>query len=234
MLTAPALLERLSLEYGPQAWWPAETTFEVMVGALLVQRTTWTNAARAIQALRKANLLEDRVIAAMMPRLLAPMIRVAGFYNTKAERLVAMARFVAKAGGTKALARLDTQELRKRLLGITGVGAETADAILLYGYERPVFVDDAYARRLIDRINAGLPRLRPLSLYAAEILERRDVPALNEIHALIVEHGKQQCRVNPICESCPLRLDCDFYSLRSAADRPHRERRPRARRRTRQ
>lgn len=192
--------------YGRQRWWPAEHAFEVMVGAVLVQRTTWSNAARAVAGLREVNMLTSAALAGASEAAIRRRIATAGFYKTKAERLIRLARFVEEAGGIGALGELQARELRARLLDLDGIGPETADAILLYAFERPVCVIDAYLRRWHARMsgaNVDDDRLRHdvMSALAA-------VDELNEFHALIVAHGKQHCRSRPICEDCCLKQEC--------------------------
>lgn len=201
-----ASFERLTTRYGAQHWWPAEDPFEVMVGAVLVQRTSWRNASQAVDRLRVAGCLDFAKLAAAKEPWLREIVKPAGFYNSKARRLIVLARFVSQAGGIDALGKLATSELRRRLLGLEGIGEETADAILLYAFERPVCVVDAYLRRWHARMSGetvddeGL-RQRVLS----------DLPTAreqNELHALIVEHGKRHCRKTPDCIDCCLREEC--------------------------
>lgn len=211
-----ALLQTLSAHHGPQAWWPASDRFEIVVGALLVQRTTWHNAKRALEQLRDRGALSVARLAAVAPRELERLIRPAGFFRAKAARLRSLARFIDRAGGLTALDALETGLLRQRLLEQPGVGCETADVILGYVFGRPTFVVDTYARRLFGRLDA--PRT---GLSDAEIKQRveaslTDVDGLNELHALIVAHGKSYCRARPICESCPLRRRCGFSRARSS------------------
>lgn len=203
-----ASYERLAARYGPQHWWPAEHAFEIMVGAVLVQRTSWTNAARAVAALRTAGLLEWRALAAAEEHALRERVRAAGFHNSKARRLIGVARFVRSAGGIDPLAAVETQELRKRLLNLDGIGRETADAILLYAFGRPVAVIDAYLRRWHTRMGG---------LQVDDDLLRTNVEGalptrseLNEFHALMVEHGKRHCRAQAVCKDCCLREECAY------------------------
>jgi endonuclease-3 related protein len=208
MLEARDLIDLLARRHGPQQWWPAESPFEVMVGAMLVQRTTWTNAARAIEHLRAQRLLEAAALRRVRPEALAELIRPAGFYRQKAPRLIALAEFVDRAGGMERLAVLDTEGLRSLLLDLPGIGEETADAILLYAFDRPVVVDDAYARRIIGRITGVRGDGQAVRAFASLLVEDADVVALNELHALIVAHAKDVCRAAPICQRCSLRHAC--------------------------
>lgn len=196
--------------YGPQDWWPAETPFEVMLGAVLTQNTAWRNVESAIDNLRQASLLSPAAILACPDETLAHLIRPSGYFNVKARRLKNLCRFVRSAGYRETFG-LSTATLRQALLEINGVGPETADDILLYAYERPVFVIDAYTRRLFSRLglvsgNEGYETLR--SLFECSL----DATAAiyNEYHALIVWHGKEVCRAKPRCEGCILRSACDY------------------------
>ena len=205
-----ALYRRLLAAYGPQGWWPArDGPFEVMVGAVLTQNTAWANVERAIEALRAADALEPRALARMPPARLARFLRPVGYFNVKAQRLRAFCRFYLEAGGLRALGRLDTAALREQLLGVHGVGPETADDILLYAFGRPVFVIDAYTRRLLAR--QGLARGDEPYETLRAAFERAlppDTDVYGEYHALIVAHAKAHCRVRPVCEGCPVRRPC--------------------------
>ncbi len=203
------LFERLLKAYGPQHWWPADGPFEVMVGAVLTQNTNWRNVERAIANLRAEGLLEPAALVRADADALRRLIRPAGFFRQKQGRLQRLARFVIEAGGIEALASEPTDRLRRRLLAQNGVGPETADSILLYAFDRPVFVVDAYTRRILHRLgmcasDIGYEALRSM-------LERalpRDARLFNEFHALFVAHAKRHCRTRPLCEGCPLAADC--------------------------
>ncbi|MGD2082964.1 MAG: endonuclease [Chromatiales bacterium] len=195
--------------YGPQHWWPGESVFEIAVGAVLTQNTAWANVEKAVGALREAGLLDPRAIAETPQRELALRIRPAGYFNVKARRLAAFCRFWLQWGGEAGLARLCTTDLRAELLGVHGVGPETADDILLYGFGRPVFVVDAYTRRLLGRLGLirGDEGYDDLRLGVEQALGP-DPDELNEMHALIVRHGKGSCRKRPVCPGCCLRELC--------------------------
>jgi endonuclease III related protein len=201
-----SMFASLLARHGAQLWWPGESPFEIMAGAVLVQRTAWRNAEQALASLKAAGLCDWEDLAAVAQPRLEELIRGAGFYRRKAARLSNLANFVIRAGGEAALARWPTSRLRCGLLGLDGIGAETADAILLYAFERRVFVIDAYTRRIVARMRGS-----PL---VDAVLQRKVVRALpriselNEFHALIVAHGKQSCRAVPLCESCCLRRSC--------------------------
>jgi endonuclease-3 related protein len=194
--------------HGPQRWWPAESRFEIIAGALLVQRTTWRSAEKALAALQGRRMLDPVTLAAARAADIESCIRVAGFYRSKAARLKKLSQFVVDCGGTDALADEGTDRLRERLLRLDGIGAETADAILLYAFARPVLVIDAYLRRFAQRL-AGVGAAIADDEIAAWILAEIDsVPKLNELHALVVAHGKSHCRKQPRCDDCGVRALC--------------------------
>jgi endonuclease-3 related protein len=201
--------------YGPQSWWPTRTgsAWEIMLGAVLTQHTAWTNVELALdniqavwgeEGLRRPEVLLDAPLEA-----LAAAVRAAGFYTQKPRRLQTLARFVAEKGGLEALeaSAEETAVLRGELLGLKGIGPETADAILLYALNRPVFVADAYASRLCARWGLLEPKA---GYYAVQKLFMDNLPhdavLFNEYHALIVSHAKALCRPKPLCEACPLNL----------------------------
>lgn len=175
---------------------------------MLVQRTAWNNAEQALDELRPRGLLEPTALANADPDRLRTLIRSAGFANSKAQYLRALASYVVDAGGLETLHELETTNLRDELLHVRGIGPETADAILLYLFERPVWVADAYAARLFSRLHgesaAGEAQSARLSLWTAA--GRTD--DLQELHALIVAHGKAHCRAAPLCADCPLGSLC--------------------------
>lgn len=202
--------EKLLAAFGPQGWWPADSDDEVVVGAVLTQAVSWSNVERAIAHLRQAGLLTLAALARADPATVVPLIRPAGYFNVKARKLQAVARFVVDAGGVASLRRWRPDELRRALLGVFGIGPETADAILCYALGQPCFVADAYARRIAGRVG-WLPG--PSGYEAAR---RVFEPALTgvdpgEFHALLVRLAKHCChRRRPDCAVCPLRGDCAF------------------------
>ena len=203
------VLDRLAAAYGPQEWWPARDPFEMMAGALLTQRTTWRNAARALAALRRAGALAPEALAGLPTADLEALVRPAGTFRMKAARLQSMARWYIDSGGWKSLAVRSTQDLRADLLGLPGIGPETADDILVYAFERPVFVVDAYARRILSRYGwaGGDEPYHRLSNAVTSAIGR-DPELLGEFHALLVEHGKRHCQATPRCIGCPLAAQC--------------------------
>jgi endonuclease-3 related protein len=200
----------LGRRFGPQEWWPGRTPYEVAAGAVLTQHTAWTNAARAVAALRARGLLTAERVAAAPERELARMIRAAGTPRLKARRLRAVTLWLLRrfGGGFGALRRLPLGPLRRELLAVPGLGPETADAILLYAAGRPVFVADAYARRVLARHRLLGRRATYEEARAFVEAHLPSDPALfNEYHALLVAVGKLHCRPVPRCEACPLRFD---------------------------
>ncbi len=199
---------RLLAARGHQRWWPGETPYEVVVGAVLTQNTAWVNVERAIANLKAAGALDPHAIAALEHEALASLIRPAGYFNVKARRLRAVAEFLLReAGGdVSALGRgLDTEDLRALLLEIPGVGRETADSILLYALGRPVFVVDGYTRRIFGRMGVLDPTADYDDIRAFfESALRKDPALFNDYHAQVVIHGKETCRTRPHCDGCIL------------------------------
>jgi len=195
--------------YGPQHWWPGDTPFEIMVGAVLTQNTAWTNVEKAIANLVRHERLSAAGIIATRKDHLANWLRPSGYFNIKATRLKNFCRWYVEAGGFTALSQLDTDALRDGLLSVNGVGPETADDILLYAFDRPVFVIDAYTRRLFSRLGfvAGGEAYDDIRLAVEDKLGPK-VELYNEFHALIVLHAKTVCRVRPLCGDCLLRPGC--------------------------
>jgi len=210
---ARAVYDRLLDYYGPQHWWPAETAFEAIVGALLMQQTSWRNVEVAIGNLKRARLLEVRALAETPMSVIRRHVRIAGLYRTKPARLRAFCRHLLDRSGGD-LARYFARpmdEVRADLLAQEGIGPETADSILLYAGGRPVFVVDAYTERIGRRI--GLFRTgeyRTIQKYFEQRVPR-DLATYQEYHALLVRHAKTLCRrVKPACAECPVQSLCDF------------------------
>ena len=204
-----AIFERLYDAYGPQCWWPGETPFEVMVGAILTQNTAWSNVERAIASLEALNYLHAEAILALADEPLARLLRPTGYFNVKARRLKCFCAWYLDQGGYEPLREEKTEALRADLLAVQGIGPETADDILLYAFRRPVFVIDAYTRRLFARLgcirgNEDYEALRGLFESALGA----DVPLYNEFHALIVRHAKEICKSRPTCDRCCFSLGC--------------------------
>jgi endonuclease-3 related protein len=204
-----AVYDRLLQCYGGQNWWPADSAFEVMVGAILTQNTAWTNVERAIQNLKDAGVLSFRKLPTVPKARLAELIRPAGYFNVKAERLLNYCSFLVQSGGDAALRELQTDALRQALLSVNGVGPETADDILLYAFERPVFVIDAYTRRIFFRLGLAQGDEDYEELRAGfESALGPQVKQYNEYHALLVRHAKEACGRKPHCAECCLVGNC--------------------------
>ena len=203
------IYKKLYKFYGPQGWWPARTPLEVITGAILTQNTAWTNVEKAIKSLKKAGVLSSASkLKEIEAAKLASLIRPAGYYNVKSKRLKNFVNFLfAEFGGSlDRLACLETKALRDKLLGVNGVGPETCDSILLYAFKRPVFVVDAYTKRLLSRHSlcregAGYDEMQGLFMKHLPVSEK----LYNEYHALIVRLGKDFCRKNRSCRGCPLK-----------------------------
>lgn len=213
-MTPRQVYRRLFAHYGPQYWWPGDTPFEVMVGAILTQNTAWSNVERAIANLRQAGALAPEAIIAAPHEVLAEWLRPSGYFNIKATRLQNYCRWYLAEGGWDSLRALSDHDLRHAVLSVNGVGPETADDILLYAFERPVFVIDAYTRRIFSRLDLvngeeGYEHLRGWFETALAGEEGR-VELFNEYHALIVRHAKEACRKRPVCAECVLAKGCPY------------------------
>jgi endonuclease III related protein len=195
--------------HGPQHWWPGRTRFEIIVGAILTQNTSWTNVERAIVALRREKLLNPRAIERVSTARLARLIRSSGYFRQKARKLKAFVQFLRKQyqGSLNKMFAMSTVQLREQLLGVHGIGPETADSILLYAGGHRVFVVDAYTRRLLERhglIHAKSSYEEIRSLFENNL--SHDAKLFNEYHALIVHTGKHFClKRQPECDRCVLR-----------------------------
>ncbi|MBF0516789.1 MAG: endonuclease III domain-containing protein [Nitrospirae bacterium] len=214
--TAPALsrgefltrlYETLYAAFGPQNWWPADTPFEVAVGAILTQNTSWGNVEKAIANLKAADALGPFIIHDMPPQRLSQLIRPSGYHNVKAARLKAFIEFLVRNydGVIENMKVGQTAQLRASLLEINGIGPETADSILLYALEKPVFVIDAYTKRVIAR-HGIMDYKRPYGdfqalFHAASSLTHQ---VYNDYHALFVRLGKYFCKPRPVCARCPI------------------------------
>jgi len=202
---------RLLAVYGPQHWWPAEGTFEMMVGAILTQSAAWKNVEKALDGLKKAKALSPEALRKLSLNELAEIIRPSGYFNAKALKLKALAEWLGDAYNDDLCRMLSggTMALREELLGVHGIGPETADSILLYAAGKPVFVIDAYTRRIIDRLGLA-PRDHDYTDYQALFMDNlpADSGTFNEYHALLVCLGKNVCRPKPLCADCCLNEIC--------------------------
>jgi endonuclease-3 related protein len=202
--------------YGPQHWWPADEPFEVMVGAILTQSAAWVNARKAINNLKAAGMLSPRALRRLSPTELATLIRPCGYFNAKARKLKALAEWLGQAYSDDPdnIGATSLKRLRPQLLAVHGIGEETADSIILYAASKPIFVIDAYTRRIIDRIGLAPRCSRGHSYSAYQSLFMENLPhrttLFNEYHALLVHHGKKVCRKRPLCPECCLRDICRY------------------------
>lgn len=211
------IYERLHARFGPQDWWPGETTLEICLGAVLVQNTSWANAARAIDNLKKEGLLTEDALEKVRRDRLARLIRPARFFNMKAKRIKGFVAYLSNhfEGDVDNFLSLPTEKLHEELMGLDGVGRETADSITLYAAERPVFVVDAYTKRIFSRLGHFEASKNGDKDYLA-LQERltahlpREAALFNEYHALLVRLGHTFCRPKPKCEECPLRAVCPY------------------------
>lgn len=193
--------------FGPQNWWPGDTEFEMMVGAVLTQNTNWKNVEKALENLKKRDLLSLEGIRSLPDHKLAEAIRPAGYFNIKAKRLKNLINFIVDRYDADLPLFLEdgTETLREGLLSVKGVGPETADSILLYAVGRPIFVIDAYTYRILRRhgeIDEPVTYDELQALFMDHLPEDPDL--FNEFHALIVRTGKEYCRKKPLCSQCPL------------------------------
>ena len=204
-----AIYKKLYSHFGPQNWWPADSPFEVIVGAILTQNTSWRNVEKAIRNLKKEKLLSVSKLSGIPQRKIARLIKPAGYYNIKAKRLNSFLKFFLAdyRGSIKKMSLADTRKLRSALLCVNGIGQETADSILLYALNKPLFVIDAYTRRIFFRHkfikdNQNYGKIQALFMRNL----KNSAELFNEYHALLVRLGKEFClKNNPRCKICPLK-----------------------------
>ncbi|MFD1415540.1 endonuclease III domain-containing protein [Oceanobacillus jeddahense] len=215
-LSYTELYRKLYQYYGPQEWWPSTSDFQMLISAILVQRTNWKNVELAL-----TNLGEDikaGELIQMEEAVLAEKIRPSGFYRMKAKKIKAWLHWFQKYSfHIKEVQKVDQAVLRKELLAIHGIGEETADAMMLYAFDKPGFIADNYAMRLFDRIGYCLPKTYHAFKTEVEKTFPHDLEMHQEFHALIVEHGKQYCKKTPLCENCPLVSVCRMGSEKTNA-----------------
>ncbi|MBI3990790.1 MAG: endonuclease III domain-containing protein [Candidatus Omnitrophica bacterium] len=203
-----SIYQKLYSSFGSQHWWPADSPFEVMIGAILTQNTNWLNVEKAISNLRKNKLLNPRALYKLPHKRLATLIRPAGYYNIKTKRLKNFLGFFIEhySADPAKMSGIDTYTLRQQLLSVNGIGPETADSILLYALNRPIFVVDAYTKRILSRhhfINGDATYEETQELFMKNL--KSVVKLFNEYHALLVRIGKEFCLKNkPKCDICPL------------------------------
>jgi len=211
--TLTDIYRRLLQRFGPQHWWPADEPFEVIVGAILTQSAAWGNVEKAIGNLRGAGALSPQALRKLPRAKLAGLVYPCGYYKAKAFKLKAFALWLGNHydDDLNRLFALDTGELRRQLLSVHGVGPETADSITLYAAGKPVFVIDAYTRRIMSRLGLA-PEKESYAAYQALFMENlpSEAKLYNEYHALLVCLGKNVCRRQPLCGECCLNDLCKF------------------------
>ncbi|MCK4357991.1 MAG: endonuclease III domain-containing protein [Candidatus Cloacimonetes bacterium] len=211
-----AIYNILLKKFGPQHWWPGESKEEIIIGAILTQNTNWKNVEKSIYNLKSNNLIDLSRLDEIDEQKLAEIIHSSGYYKQKAKRLKLVAEFFKK-NPISTLENCSTGELRETLLSVNGIGAETADSILLYAFNRPIFVIDAYTKRIFNRLgfwnekisykdaqDLFMNNLNPSDGFASG----GDVNLFNEYHALLVKLGKDICKKTPLCPQCPLKSVC--------------------------
>ncbi|MEA3312898.1 MAG: endonuclease [Caldisericota bacterium] len=211
------VFQLLRNEFGIQNWWPAETPFEVMVGAVLTQQTSWKNVEKAINSLKEKGVLTPSSFNKMPLERIKQLIKPAGFYNIKSERLKVLTEYFIKqySGSISQMQKTTVSNLRKELLSIRGIGKETADSILLYALNKKIFVVDTYTIRMAHRTDIlnstdydEIRKIFETNLKKHKINGYSAVDVFKEMHALIVELGKRYCKKIPICNECPLNKMC--------------------------
>ncbi|MCX6665506.1 MAG: endonuclease [Euryarchaeota archaeon] len=231
-LSADKLYECLLSHFGLQHWWPvdehyhkknhSDPRFEVMIGAILTQNTAWSNVEKALLLLKNKNALTIQQIAQLDENTLKTLIQPSGFFNQKAKRLKNLALFLQKNydSDINVFFRRNIQEIRQELLSLHGIGPETADSIILYAGDLPIFVVDAYTKRLVERLPLSVEEktYEGTQKYFQENLQKiypaKDlVPIYKQFHALIVENAKNYCKKNPRCQKCPVNICCASFEL---------------------
>ncbi|MFV1993196.1 MAG: endonuclease III domain-containing protein [Acidiferrobacterales bacterium] len=199
--------------HGKRNWWPGDSRFEIMVGAILTQNTAWRNVEKAIDNLKQANALSPEALMSLHHRRLASLLRPSGYYNVKTKRVRAFCQWLLQNNGADSLEKWQTAKLRKALLSVHGIGPETADDILLYAFNRKVFVVDAYTRRIFSRLGVltGDETYEDIRAMFEKVL-KSSVGLFNEYHALIVIHGATICKSRPDCKNCILSKQCNYNS----------------------
>jgi endonuclease-3 related protein len=214
------IYNKLLNAFGPQHWWPIKGEYkqrnlseadrlEICIGAILTQNTSWKNVERARGNLHKNKLIDLKQLASIKENKLANLIKCSGYYRQKAKKLKIFSEHVLKSGSLKNF--FAKENLRNELLSVWGIGPETADSIILYSAEKPIFVIDAYTKRIMSRLGVCRPDVdyHELQDFFHKKLPR-DEKLFNEYHALFVELAKRNCKKMPECRTCPLKKDCDF------------------------
>ncbi len=213
------IYDRLFHAYGPQHWWPGDSPFEIIIGAILTQSTAWTNVEKALNNLKNAGVLSPEALRDIPEADLAQLIQPSGYFNAKAKKVKAFMAYLwgAHHGDLDSLLHGNPACLRDELLSIYGIGPETADDIVLYAAELPSFVIDAYTRRVLERL--GLDQGATTYDEYQQVFHTSlpaNVPLFNEYHGLLVKHGKDVCKKRPLCKGCCL-LDVCPVGLKTVA-----------------
>ena len=209
---------RLLERYGPQGWWPGDSAFETVIGAILTQNTAWSNVEKALASMKKAGIFSPEKLRTLPEEELASLIRSSGYFITKAKKLKAFVYHLERYGDDlQAFFAKEVKTLREELLGIYGIGEETADDILLYAADKPSFVIDAYTHRILQRLGIA-PSSESYTAYQQLFQEQlpQEVTLYNEYHALLDRHGLETCRKSPLCHRCCLLDLCPTGKERSA------------------
>jgi len=210
------LYHRLYDRYGPQHWWPADSPFEVVIGAILTQSAAWGNVEKAIDNLKAADMLSIDALRQLPTDDLALLVYPSGYYNAKAVKIKTFVDWLGEklGGDLDKLFTLDIPVLRRELLSVHGVGEETADSIILYAGRKPIFVIDAYTRRILSRLSLA-PTTDNYTAFQDLFMWHlpHDETLFNEYHALFVRHGKDVCKKSPRCDECCLTSLCNFPSI---------------------
>jgi len=206
------IYQTLCNHFGSQHWWPGESPFEVIVGAILTQQTSWNNVEKAINNLKKENLLDSKKIRDIKNEKLEKLIQSSGYYRQKTKKLKNFMNFLWEKynGRLEKLFNQPIPKLRENLLSVNGIGKETADSIILYAANKPIFVIDTYTVRLINRLEITKEKdyNKIQQLFQKNLPQ--DTQLFNEFHALIVKLGKDYCKKKPRCDECPLRMKCNY------------------------
>ncbi len=208
------IFDALYSKYGPQGWWPGDGTFEIILGAILTQNTSWHNVALAIDNLERENLIDPDALLRAEPERVKTLIAPVGFFNVKYDRLRSFLDYLmGNEMDFERFRHLPVADLRNELLHVKGIGPETADSILLYAFDRPIFVVDTYTRRLFSRL--GYNWMEKASYEEIQKFFMDELPSepdlFNEFHALIVTHCKNTCKRKPLCSACNLSTFCEQY-----------------------
>ena len=206
------IYKKLLKHFGKQYWWPAETRFEVIIGAFLTQQTNWKNAKIAIKNLKDKKLLNPNSLSTAPPSHVEALIRQSGFYRQKTRRIIKFSQYLITNhdGSLDKFFSGPKEQIRRELLSLEGIGPETADSILLYAADKLSFPIDAYTVRLYERLGIKELQYRKLKEFFESSLPK-DLETYKELHALIDMLGKTCCKTKPLCYTCPIKSKCDFF-----------------------